>query len=56
MKKNVNQLRMTLNRETLRLLESQEMLPVVGGLTGPPGTTCTSLLCPSHLSECPHCP
>jgi hypothetical protein len=55
MRKNVKLSRMTLHRETLRLLDSQEMWPVVGGLTGPPGTTCTSLLCPSHLSECPHC-
>jgi hypothetical protein len=56
MKKTLRMSRMTLHRETLRLLESQELLPVAGGVTGPPGTTCTSLLCPTPLSRCPKCP
>ncbi len=47
--------RVALHRETLRLLESQEILPVVGGLSGPPGTTCTSIACPTHLSVCKLC-
>jgi hypothetical protein len=56
MKKTAQLSRMTLHRETLRLLDAQEMLPVAGGVTGPPGTTCTSLLCPTRLSTCPRCP
>ncbi|HEY6323797.1 MAG TPA: hypothetical protein VJA16_19825 [Thermoanaerobaculia bacterium] len=56
MRKHVKLSRMTLHRETLHRLESAEMLPVVGGLTGPPGTTCTSLLCPTRLTLCRHCP
>lgn len=56
MKKSPGLAKMTLHRETLRRLTAHEMLPVVGGVTGPPGGTCTSLLCPTRLTTCPHCP
>ncbi|HEX4959314.1 MAG TPA: class I lanthipeptide [Thermoanaerobaculia bacterium] len=47
--------KLTLNRETLRLLTANEIAPVVGGVTGPDSHCTTRLDCPTGRTECRAC-
>jgi hypothetical protein len=55
MKKFTKLSKLTLNRETLRLLDLNEARAVVGGLTGPDSHCTTRLDCPTGRSECRAC-
>lgn len=55
MKKTVKMARMSLHRETLRILDSRELQPVAGGVTGPDSHCTTQLNCPTRRSICVHC-
>jgi hypothetical protein len=55
MKKTVRLSKLTLSRETLRLLDLNEIKPVVGGVTGPDSHCTTRLDCPTARSVCRHC-
>ncbi len=55
MKKTAKLSKLTLSRETLRLLDSHEIKPVVGGLTGPDSHCTTRLDCPTGRTECRPC-
>jgi hypothetical protein len=55
MKKLIKLSKLTLNRETLRLLDLNEARAVVGGLTGPDSHCTTRLDCPTGRSECRAC-
>ncbi len=55
MKKLIKLSKLTLNRETLRLLDMNEARAVVGGLTGPDSHCTTRLDCPTGRTECRAC-
>jgi hypothetical protein len=52
MKKAFKPSKLSLNRETLRRLNTHELQPVAAGFTGP-DSRCTSLVCPTRPSVCP---
>jgi hypothetical protein len=55
MKKAIKLSKLTLNRETLRLLDVNEARAAVGGLTGPDSHCTTRLDCPTGPSDCRAC-
>jgi hypothetical protein len=55
MKKTVKIARMSLHRETLRVLDARELQPVAAGYTGPDSHCTTLLTCPTRRSICVHC-
>jgi hypothetical protein len=54
-KKTAKPSKLILNRETLRLLDMNDVKPVVGGLTGPDSHCTTRLDCPTGKTECRPC-
>jgi len=55
MKKTVKIARMSLHRETLRVLDSHDLQPVAAGVTGPDSHCTTQLNCPTRRSICIAC-
>jgi hypothetical protein len=55
MKKTVKLARMSLHRETLRVLDARELQPVAGGYTGGDSHCTTLLTCPTRRSVCFAC-